>query len=268
MKKIKRIILITGETRGFGFETAKLFIKNGDIICGFSRNEFNYEGIYHQIGDITNKEDCKKCVENIIQKYGKIDILVNNAGFGIFGPVEETSIDDARKQLDVTFFGAYIMTKQVLKVMREQNNGRIINVSSIGGVIPLPFQAFYSSSKCAMDMLFDALRAEVYPYHIQITSVKPGDSKTGFTSNRYHPNLNDSSPYKKAAQKCLENITKDEQTGFPPIKVAKKIYKISQKKKAPYSVSVGTKDKFLAFIYKILPKRLRNYLLYKIYAKE
>ena len=175
---------------------------------------------------------------------------------------------DARKQLDVTFFGAYIMTKQVLKVMREQNNGRIINVSSIGGVIPLPFQAFYSSSKCAMDMLFDALRAEVYPYHIQITSVKPGDSKTGFTSNRYHPNLNDSSPYKKAVQKCLENITKDEQTGFPPIKVAKKIYKISQKKKAPYSVSVGTKDKFLAFIYKILPKRLRNYLLYKIYAKE
>ena len=160
------------------------------------------------------------------------------------------------------------MTKQVLKVMREQNNGRIINVSSIGGVIPLPFQAFYSSSKCAMDMLFDALRAEVYPYHIQITSVKPGDSKTGFTSNRYHPNLNDSSPYKKAAQKCLENITKDEQTGFPPIKVAKKIYKISQKKKAPYSVSVGTKDKFLAFIYKILQKRLRNYLLYKIYAKE
>ena len=133
MKKIKRIILITGETRGFGFETAKLFIKNGDIICGFSRNEFNYEGIYHQIGDITNEEDCKKCVENIIQKYGRIDILVNNAGFGIFGPVEETSIEDARKQLDVTFFGAYIMTKQVLKVYEVKKNNDQDYSSPTGG---------------------------------------------------------------------------------------------------------------------------------------
>ena len=68
MKKIKRIILITGETRGFGFETAKLFIKNGDIICGFSRNEFNYEGMYHQIGDITNEEDCKEAVQCLYNK--------------------------------------------------------------------------------------------------------------------------------------------------------------------------------------------------------
>lgn len=260
-----QVVLITGETRGFGLEMTKVFLKHNYVVCGISRSEFNYEGVYHQIGDISKEEDCHRCVKNIIEKYGKVDILINNAGFGIFGPVEETSLERARSQIDVTFFGAYLMAKSVLPYMRERKNGRIINISSIGGVIPLPYQAFYSASKCAMDMLFDAMRAELYPYSIQITSVKPGDSNTSFTENRVCDKVTNPA-YKSQTERSLRSVSNDEKKGFSPSVVALKVYKIANKKRAPYSVSVGGKDKMLSFIYKLLPKRIRNYLLYKIYA--
>lgn len=262
----KRIVLITGESKGFGFEIAKKFLENGDIVCGMSRKDFDYEGIYHQKGDITIEDDCNRVVNNIINKYGHIDILINNAGFGIFGPIEDTSLLKAYSQVNVTFIGPFLMAKAVLPFMRKQRNGRIINISSIGGVVPLPYQAFYSASKCAMDKLFDCMRAEVLPYNIQITSVKPGDSKTSFTENRI-TEIKENSDYKESFKRSLENVSKDEQKGFAPEKVAKAVLKVSKRKHAPYSVSVGSKDKFLCFIFKLLPKRISNHLLYKIYAK-
>ena len=150
--------------------------------------------------------------------------------------------------------------------MRKQKEGKIINTSSIGGVIPLPFQGFYSASKAAMDMLFNSLRPEVLPYNIQICSIKPGDAKTNFTKNRQKDKLNENSPYKDAFDHCLNSVAKDEQNGIEPIRIAKVAFNISKKKRMPYSKSIGAKDKFLALVYHILPKRIRNYLLYKIYA--
>lgn len=268
MKNVKtgRVILITGESSGFGLEMAKLFLKNNDIVCGFSNQQFEMEGIYHQFGDVSKEEDCQRVVKNIIAKYGKIDVLMNNAGFGIFGPFEETPLEKAKKQVDVSFFGTFLMAKAVIPYMRKQGGGKIINTSSIGGVIPLPFQGFYSASKAAMDMLFDSLRPEVLPYNIQICSIKPGDAKTSFTKNREQYRLSEDSPYKDAFDHCLASVAKDEQGGIVPIKIAKVAFNISKRKRLPYSRSIGTKDKALAFLYHILPKRIRNYLLYKIYA--
>lgn len=265
-KKTGRVVLITGESSGFGLEMAKLFLKNGDIVCGFSNQEFSFDGIYHQVGDISVEEECNQAVKNVYDRYHRIDILINNAGFGIFGPIEETPFDKAKRQVEVSFFGAYLMAKAVLPIMRKQNGGRIINTSSIGGVIPLPFQSFYSASKAAMDMLFDALRPEVYPYHIQITSIKPGDAKTNFTANRVADTVKADSPYKKAFDHCLKSVAHDEQNGIAPIKIAKRVVKVSKMKHAPYTRSVGAKDKFLAGIYHCLPRRMRNYMLYKVYA--
>ena len=265
-KKTGRVVLITGESSGFGLEMAKLFLKNKDIVCGFSNQQFEMEGIYHQYGDISCPEDCKKAVDNIIEKYGRIDVLMNNAGFGIFGPFEETPIEKAKKQVDVSFFGAFLMTQAVLPYMRKQKEGKIINTSSIGGIIPLPFQGFYSASKAAMDMLFDSLRPEVYPYHIQICSIKPGDAKTNFTKNREKDRLDEKSPYRDAFDHCLKSVSKDEQGGIEPIRIAEKAFRISLKKNMPYTRSIGAKDRFLSGIYHLLPRRARNYLLYKVYA--
>lgn len=263
---MNKVVLITGESRGFGLEIAKLFLKDKNIVCGISRNDFSYDGIYHQVGDVTNINDCKRCVDNIIEKYGRIDILVNNAGFGIFSPVEEISIDDAKKQFEVSFFAAFYLAKLVIPYMRNCKKGLIVNISSIASLIPLPFQAFYSASKASLDMLFSALRVELYPYNIKITSVLPGDSKTGFTSNR-KTTISERSIYFERVERGLKTVSKDEENGFDPKKVAKKVFVLSKKKNPPYRVLVGGKDKLLRCLYVVLPKRLRNYLLYKIYAK-
>lgn len=261
-----RVVLITGESSGFGLEMAKLFVRNGDIVCGLSTHDFQMDKVYHQVGDISKEEDCHRVVTNIIEKYGRIDILMNNAGFGIFSPIEETSPEKARRQMDVTFFGSFLMAKEVLPYMRKEGGGKIINTSSIGALIPLPFQAFYSASKAGMDVLFDALRAEVYPYHIQICSIKPGDAKTEFTKKRQSELQNPDSPYKKAFDHCLKSVSKDEQNGTPAKKIAWIAFRLSKKRKLPYTRKIGTKDSFLSSLYHILPRRVRNYLLYKIYA--
>ncbi len=266
MEKTGRVVLITGESSGFGLEMAKLFLKNKDIVCGFSNQQFQMEGVYHQYGDVSKEEDCRRVVENIIKRYGRIDVLMNNAGFGIFGPFEETPIEKARKQVDVSFFGTFLMAKAVIPYMRKQKEGKIVNTSSIGGIIPLPFQGFYSASKAGMDMLFDSLRPEVYKYNIQICSIKPGDAKTSFTKNREQDRLDEDSPYREAFDHCLRSVEKDEQGGIEPICIARKAFQVTLKKRMPYTRSIGAKDRFLSGIYHILPRRARNYLLYKVYA--
>lgn len=269
MKNLKtgRVVLITGESSGFGMEMAKLFIANGDTVCGLSTHPFEMDGVYHQVGDISNEEDCKRIISNIIDKYGRIDVLINNAGFGIFGPIEETPVDKAKRQMEVSFLGAYLMAKSVTPYMRKNGAGKIINISSIGAVVPLPYQGFYSAAKAAMDTLFDAYRSELRPFNIQICSIKPGDAKTNFTKNRNLNDLKSDSPYKQSYQRCLTMISKDEQNGVPALKIAKKAFKVSKKKRMPYSRKVGAKDTFLSWLFKVLPSKLRNYIVYQIYAK-
>ncbi len=268
MKKTGRVVLITGDSSGFGLQMAKLFSANGDCVCGFSNQEKGLEGVYHQVGDVSSFESCKEAVEKIIHKYGHIDILINDAGFGIFGPVEETEPSRAMKLIEVNFRGYFYRAKACLPFRRENGGGRIINVSSIAAVVPLPFQAFYSAGKAAMESLFDSLRPEVRPYGIQISHIRPGDAKTGFTANRIKESRNKNSTYYDAFCKCLKQVEKDETTGVEAICIARAAFKTANKKRPRYVVSVGRKDRFLSGLYHILPKRRRNYLLYKVYAEE
>ena len=265
--KEKRVVLITGDTSGFGREMVKYFINNGDIVCGMSRHDYSLDNLSHFKGDITSEDDALRIVKEVINKYKRIDILVNNAGSGIYGPIEETKMSDAEKQINVSFYGAYNMAKCVIPYMRENGGGRIINISSIASIIPLPFQGFYSSAKAGMDTLFNALRAETYPFNIQICSIKPGDAQTSFTSNR-EKQINTSSPYFEALNKSIKGVEKDENSGFKPDKLAKIVLRISKRKRMPYSRKVGFKDSLLSIIYKILPNRIKNWALYKIYASK
>ena len=115
-----------------------------------------------------------------------IDVLINNAGFGISGAVEFTGTEEAQRQLDVNFFGMVRMNRQVLPVMRKQGYGRIVNLSSVAGAIPIPFQTYYSASKAAINSYTMALANEVKPFGIQVCCVQPGDIRTGFTLSLIH----------------------------------------------------------------------------------
>lgn len=265
MKKTNRVVVITGDSSGFGFEMIKLFIANGDKVYGISKNEFEFNGLTHYVCDISDSEMCNKVITEIGSREGKIDVLINNAGFGISGAVEDTSIETANKIFDVNFFGAFYITKYALPFMRE-NGGKIINTSSIASAVPLPFQAFYSATKSAMDTLFAGLREEVYNYKISVTALMPGDAKTGFTENRVK---NESgSAYKKMCEKSVKTMERDETHWITPVRVARAAFKVANRKRPPYTRLVGTKDSFLLFIFKILPKRLRSKIVRMIYASK
>ena len=268
MKKTGRVVLITGDSSGFGLQIAKLFLANGDSVCGFSKQDKGLEEVYHQVGDVSSFDSCKDAVDNVIKKYGHIDVLINDAGFGIFGPVEETEPNRARKLIEVNFRGYFYRAKACLPYRRENGGGRIINISSIAAVVPLPFQAFYSAGKAARESLFDSLRPEVRPYNILISHIRPGDAKTGFTANRIKEARDKNSPYCAAFCKCLKQVEKDETTGVEAIFIARAAFKTANKKHPRFVVSVGRKDRFLSGLYHSLPRRRRNYLLYKVYAEK
>ena len=261
----RRIVLVTGDSSGFGLEIVKEFLRHGDQVYGISRRPFSYPGLVHLQADLTKAESLQEAVNGILEKEGRIDILINDAGYGIFSSVEETPIDEAKKLFDVNVLGALRMCQSVLPSMRRNHGGLIINISSIGAETPLPFQGFYSAYKSAMDMLFDSMRSEVRPFGIRIASLRPGDSRTGFTSHR-KTIAKEGSSYESAFRHCLKQVESDEKGGFSPSKVGRKAYSISCRRRPKGIYRVGFKDRFLLVLFKALPKRLAYYILFRIYC--
>lgn len=179
----KLVVLITGASSGMGFEAAKLFAEQGHkVYAGARRVEKMADlaplGIVPVGMDVTKPEDNAAAVARIIDAEGRLDVLINNAGFGLYGPVEDIPIDDARYQFEVNLFGLADLTRKVLPQMRAQGSGRIINVSSMGGKIYTPLGAWYHATKHALEGWSDALRLEVEPFGINVSVIEPGGIKT------------------------------------------------------------------------------------------
>jgi NAD(P)-dependent dehydrogenase (short-subunit alcohol dehydrogenase family) len=134
--------------------------------------------------DVRSDASVDAAVGHILGRHGRIDVVLNNAGFGIAGAVEDTSVEEMQRQFDTNVFGVLRVCRAVLPYMRRQGGGRIINVSSLGGLIALPFQGAYSASKFALEALTETLRMETRPFGILVSLLEPGDFRTGFTANR------------------------------------------------------------------------------------
>ncbi|MFW5780482.1 MAG: SDR family NAD(P)-dependent oxidoreductase, partial [Bacillota bacterium] len=214
---------------------------------------------------ITKLQDIKNAVEIVIKKEGKIDLLVNNAGMGISGSVENTLRKSAKYIFDVNVFGPFELAKEIVPYMRKAGHGKIINISSLAAIIYLPFQGFYSSTKAALNMLFNSMQLELKPYNISITNIMPGDIKTEFTSNR-QKNPKDDEVYKNRIEKSLAVMEKGEQNGMPPQAVANCVLKVAKASKPKLNIVVGLKYKVLVCIIKILPASLVERIIYLIYG--
>lgn len=180
-----KVIFITGASSGMGKDTAMDLIKQGYIVyCAARRveemNDLKLAGGYILQLDISNEQDIARCVNQIIDEQGRIDVLWNNAGYGLYGSVEETSLDDARYQFEVNVFGLARLTQLVTPFMREDRSGTIINTSSIGGKIYAPMGAWYHASKHAIEGFSDCLRLELEPKGINVVVLEPGAIKTEF----------------------------------------------------------------------------------------
>lgn len=184
---MKKIILITGASSGMGKETAKALIKQDHTVYAAARRinqmqDLKALGGYPIQMDVTNESEIENAVNAIIQKEGKIDVLWNNAGFGLYGSVEDISLDEARRQFEVNVFGIAAVTQKVVPHMRKANSGTIINTSSMGGKMYFPMGAWYHASKHAIEGLSDCLRLELKAFNIKVVVLEPGFIATEFGS--------------------------------------------------------------------------------------
>ena len=182
---MKKVVIVTGASSGIGKATALQLIKEGHTIYGLARrvekmNDIVNAGGYAKAMDITNHEQVAVVIKDIIAKEKRIDVLINNAGYAVYGPVEEISYAQAKRQFEVNLFGLAEITKAVLPTMRKQQSGKIINVSSVGGKIYSPLGAWYHATKHALEGWSDCLRLEVNQFGIDVVIVEPGAIKTEF----------------------------------------------------------------------------------------
>jgi len=253
---MRQVVFITGVSSGFGKRIAVLLASNGHAIYGTSRKEIETDHAVTVLrADVTDAASMRMAVEAVLNKEGRIDVVINNAGMGISGAIEEFTNDDIKVQMGTNVVGVVNTIQAVLPIMRKQRKGMIINVSSIGGLMGLPFQGFYSASKYAVEGLSEALRMEVKQFNIKVVVIEPGDFATSFTANRkIVSNGMTNSAYKEQFSKTLSIIEKDEKGGLSPEFLAKKILKIIEKKNPCHRYVISSFEQKLAVCMKaVLP---------------
>lgn len=264
--KEQKIIVITGASSGIGKVTAEYLYKAGNTVYGLSRSKKDTEGINYIATDITKREEIDDAFKSIYNSCGRIDVIINNAGLGVSGAIEYATDEDYNRIFDLNIKGMINVTQLAIPYLRE-SQGRIINIGSVAGVLTIPFQAYYSMTKASVGVFSEALRMELKPFKIKVTTVLPGDTKTNFTKNRSLPKISEDDVYQKRIINSISKMEKDEQNGVPPIKVAKVIGKVISKKNPPVSITVGFTYKLFVFLKRLLPNRLVNYILYSMYGK-
>jgi len=262
-----KTVLISGASSGIGYATAKLLNEKGYHVIGVSRKypkeEYNFD---YYLCDISNQDQVVNLVQQISTKIDRIDVLINCAGMGVSGAIEYSTLEELKKIFDVNVFGQFLLTKNLISLMRKSTNAKIINIGSVAGELTIPFQTFYSMTKSAINSFSEGLRIELKPFNIQVTTVLPGDIKTDFTKNRQMPNVLEDDVYFERIKNSLNKMSKDEEQGMSPLSVAKIIYKLTYRKRLPISITVGFKYKLFVFLKRLLPKRLINYIIGKMYG--
>ena len=240
-KPSRKVVLITGASSGIGKSIATYLSKRDFIVYGTSRKAKNssVEDFNFVTLDVTQEETIRDAVQYVFEKEGRIDILVNNAGVGITGPIEETPESEIKKAFETNYFGPLKMIRYILPIMRKQNDGLIINVTSIAGYMGLPYRGIYSATKGALEITTEAYRMEVKQFGIKMTNVAPGDFATNIASGRYHAPVTNNSPYKEVYGNTLDLMNEHVDAGQDPELMAKQIMKIIETEDPNVHYKVG-----------------------------
>lgn len=226
----RRVVLVTGASSGIGLACVRRLAGLGHAVFGASRRPGpDGIGVEFLAMDVDEEISVRSGLTRVLDREGRIDAVVNCAGFGLAGAVEDISIEEARAQFETNFFGTVRVCRAVLPVMRGQGSGIIVNVSSLAGLAAIPFQAYYSASKFALEGLTEALDMEVRPYGVRVVLVEPGDFRTGFTANRRRAASGRGSVYEERFAAALTVMEKDELGGPEPEAVAALIGRLLEK---------------------------------------
>ncbi|MCF7926702.1 MAG: SDR family oxidoreductase [Candidatus Izimaplasma sp.] len=260
-----KTILITGASSGIGKQAAIYFKQQGHTVIGVSREKPKDLSIPYIECDLSDKSSIISATSQIKTQYDRIDILINNAGVGTGGAIEDTSYEDLLLVYKVNVLGLMEFTKQLLPLIKQSKDKKIINIGSVAGEFTIPFQVSYSMSKSSIERFTEGLRLELKPYNIQVTTVLPGDTKTHFTNNRIITNKKDS-PYFKRAKHSLDKMNTDETKGVKPQKVVDVIARLIKKKRLPIYKVVGWQYKLLVFLKRFIPGKWISVIIYKLYG--
>ena len=253
-------ILVTGASSGMGFDAARALVQKGFEVYGAARrvalmDPLKEYGVIPLQLDVTSEESIDAC----LAATGPLDILVNCAGYGSFGAIENVSLEEGRRQMEVNLFGLAAITKKVLPGMRERGRGRIINISSVAGKAVLYFGGWYHVSKFSVEAFSDALRIEMKPFGVDVVLIEPGMTRTdwGFIAADHLVQSSEGTPYEVPAR----NEALAMQKGFesrmpsPPSVVTRTIVKAAtaRRPKARYRVAAGSFT--MVFWHAVLPTR-------------
>jgi NAD(P)-dependent dehydrogenase (short-subunit alcohol dehydrogenase family) len=253
----KKVILITGTSSGLGKACADLLPSQGWTVVGASRRGTpgpDYQGM---VMDVDDDRSVNSGISDVLAEHGQIDAVLACAGWGLAGAAEQTPIADAKAQLETNFWGAVRVTQAVLPIFRRAGGGRVVLMSSIGGVLGIPFQAFYAASKFALEGYAESLAYEVSPFKIHVSLIEPGNFKTDFTQSRKMVPIPHEDPYRGVREKAIAVMEHDETNGANPLDVAKVVRRILASANPPRRVSVGKLDERVGIVGKrLLPFRL------------
>jgi NAD(P)-dependent dehydrogenase (short-subunit alcohol dehydrogenase family) len=252
--KAQKVALVTGSSSGIGFETALLLARNGFNTyasmrkLGKSKNIteiVNREKLPLQVVqlDVNDDKSVKEAIDKVVAENQRIDVLVNNAGYGLLGALEDLSIEEIKEQFETNFFGVVRVTQQVLPIMRKQNNGTIVNVSSVGGRIGIPGLSAYHSTKFALEGLSESISYELEPFGIRVVVIEPGVIRTNIMNSSVLAKKaqDPKSPYFSSIQQLerrFKSAMENTSASSPPEEVAKVVLQAvtSQSPKLRYAV--------------------------------
>jgi NAD(P)-dependent dehydrogenase (short-subunit alcohol dehydrogenase family) len=246
-------VLVTGASSGIGAATAALLATRGFAVFGASRRPAAGSGGVRFVAmDVRDEDATRRGVDAVLAAAGRLDGLVCNAGYGIFGSVEEVSLERARSQFETNVFGTLNVIRAALPSMRERRAGRIVVVGSLAGRAPIPFQVHYSATKAAVDSLALGLRLEVAPLGIAVSLVEPGDIRTAFNDNTDWGE-SDSSAYGGRLRRCADVIRASLERAPGPEVVARVVLRALTARRPRVRYAVGPDSLMVPLGRRLLP---------------
>ena len=262
-KPNRGVALVTGASTGIGRATAEALRDAGYRVFGTSRKSVpqRSDGIAMLTCDVTSDAFVAKLVDDILTEAGRIDLLVNNAGFGVQGAAEETSIAQVRSLFETNFHGVVRVTNAVLPIMREQGGGRILNVSSVLGLIPAPYGAYYSATKHALEGYSESLDHEVREFGVRVAVIEPAATRTSFETSTVSSDA-PLAAYDASRAKYLVAYERAMAVGDTAESVAETIVRAALDRKPQLRYPSGKAARQVAFARRFLPRSLFDKILH------
>lgn len=258
-----KVVVVTGASSGIGLATARRLANKGYKVYGLARRPFSDELFECLQADVNDLPSVETVLQSVYEREGHIDAVVNNAGMGIAGAVEFAEPKSIQRIFDTNLTSLVKISSVAVKYLKE-TKGNLVNIGSVAGELPIPFQSCYSATKAGVLNFSLALDGELRRFGVKVTVVQPGDTKTGFTAARVIEGGEEG--YGGKIGRSIRRMEHDEQNGKSPDTVAKAVERALKKRRPPLKITVGGQYKFFVGLKKLLPTRFVNFILRKLYA--